>query len=284
MSDFNIALKLEGFAKNSPDLSILREAETCRRAVRDLMGEGRFIDAYERNVEILRSMREFSDYDNHEFRAMLAVLVYDMTELYFNLKDYKQAEKELDALFRILEALLAADAERFGEAHVLALELSTRILRSRKKTIDTLAAQQAATAALYEKVNAGMAAATDRLVDSMRKTAQLMAAAGDYRGALKFYAEAIKISKKRTGKVTRREVKLTIEMAEIMLRIRTMHPRAQRLLTAVLPHAINLETIELEEDILALLEVINNVKTREPRWRQFLHRLTPRRKPAPEKP
>lgn len=277
MSEFNITLRLDSFEKNSPDLQILREAETCRRAVRALIDEARYIDAYERNVEVLRSMRAFTDYDNHEFRAMLAVLVFDMTELYFYLKDYKQAERELDTLFRILEPLLEADAERFGPAHVLAMELSTRILRSRKKTINTLAAQQAATAALYEKVNAGMAAATDRLVDSMRKTAQLMAASGDYRGAMKFYAEAIKLSKKRTGKVTRREVKLTIEMAEIMLRIRTLHPRAQRLLNAILPHAINLETIELEEDILALLEVINNAKTREPRWRQFLHRITPRK-------
>ncbi len=74
--------------------------------------------------------------------------------------------------------------------------------------------------------------------------------------------------------MTRKEVKMTIEMAEIMMRIRSMHPRAERLLSAVLPHAINLETIELEEDILALLEVVNHVKDREPRWRQFMHRLT----------
>lgn len=137
-----------------------------------------------------------------------------------------------------------------------------------------LSSQQAATAQLYEKVTSGMVAATDRLVDSMHKTAQLLASSGDYRAALKFLAEAIKFSKKRTGKVSRKEVKMTIEMAEIMLRVRSMHPRAQRLLTAVLPHAINLETIELEEEILALLEVLNNEQKREPRWRAFLHKLT----------
>lgn len=274
MTHINIALNYKGFQKNSKDLAILREAETCRRTVRDLIAENRLIDAYERAVGIMRSLREFSDFDNTEFRAMLAGLLFDITELHYALKDYKQSEKELETLFRVLESLLTVDAERFGPYHILAMEMSTRILRSRKKTIDMLASQQAATAQLYEKVTSGMVAATERLVDSMRKTAQLLASSGDYRGALKFLAEAIKFSKKRTGKVTRKEVKMTIEMAEIMLRIRSLHPRAHRLLTAVLPHAINLETIELEEDILALLEVINNAEEREPRWRAFMHRLT----------
>lgn len=274
MTHINISLNYKGFPKNSKDLAILREAETCRRTVRDLIAENRLIDAYERSVEIMRTLREFSDFDNTEFRAMLAGLLFDVTELHYALKDYKQSEKELETLFRVLESLLKVDAERFGPYHILAMELSTRILRSRKKTIDMLASQQAATARLYEKVTSGMVAATERLVDSMRKTAQLLASSGDYRGALKFLAEAIRFSKKRTGKVTRKEVKMTIEMAEIMLRIRSMHPRAHRLLTAVLPHAINLETIELEEDILALLEVINNAEVREPRWRAFMHRLT----------
>lgn len=277
MTHVNIPLNLKGFQKNSPDLAILREAEKCRRTVRDLIAERRLIDAFERSVEIMRSMREFSDFDNTEFRALLSGVLFDITELHFAFKDYKQSEKELEILFRVLEALLKVDAERFGPYHILAMEMSTRILRSRKKTIDMLASQQAVTAMLYEKVNSGMLAATDRLVDSMRKTAQLLASSGDYKAALKFYAEAIKFSKKRTGKVNRKEVKMTIEMAEIMLRIRSMHPRAYRLLTAVLPHAINLETIELEENILALLEVINNAKDREPRWRIFLHRLSPKK-------
>lgn len=274
MTHINIPLDLKGFAKNSPDLAILRDAETCRRTVRDLIAEGHLIDAYERAVEIMRSMREFSDFDSTEFRAMLIAVLFDITELHYALKDYKQSEKELEILFRVLEALLKVDPDRFAPYHILAMELSTRILRSKKKTLDMLSSQQAATAQLYEKVTSGMVAATDRLVDSMRKTAQLLASSGDYRAALKFLAEAIKFSKKRTGKVSRKEVKMTIEMAEIMLRVRTMHPRAQRLLTAVLPHAINLETIELEEEILALLEVLNNEQKREPRWRAFLHKLT----------
>lgn len=91
---------------------------------------------------------------------------------------------------------------------------------------------------------------------------------------MKFYAEAIKYSKKRSGRVTRREIKMTIEMAEIMMRLRQMRPRAKRLLNAILPHAVALGTIELEEDILALIEIIDHDILQEPKWKAFLHRLS----------
>ena len=66
---------------------------------------------------------------------------------------------------------------------------------------------------------------------------------------------------------------MSLDMAEIMMRVRAMRPRAKRLLEALLPHAIALGTIELEEDILALIEVIDADIEREPIWKSFLHRL-----------
>ena len=228
----------------------------------------------ERTVEALRTMRDFSDFENTEFRALLLTVLFDLTEIHFSLKDFRQCEKDLEMLFRVLDQLIAEDSERFAPAHILAMELSTRVLRSRKKAIDLLAKQQIHTGALYEKVNSGVVAATEKLVDSLRKLAQLQASSGEYRAAMKFYAEAIKFSKKRTGRVTRREVKMTIEMAEIMMRIRQMRPRAKRLLNAILPHAVTLGTIELEEDILALIEIIDQDILQEPKWKIFLHRLS----------
>jgi tetratricopeptide (TPR) repeat protein len=238
------------------------------------MEEERYPDALERTVEAMRLMRLFSDYDNIEFKALLMAVLFDLSQIHYSAKDYKQAERELESLFKILDNLNTLDPERFGEYHILAMELSTHILRSRRKTLDMLARQQALTYQLLSKVNSGVNAATDRLVDSMRKTARLLMATGDYRASLKFYAEAIKYSKRRSGKVTRKEIKMTIEMAEIMMRIRSMRPRASRLLNAVLPHAIALGTIELEEDILALLEVIQLNDEQEPRWKAFFHKLS----------
>lgn len=276
MNQIDIQIDPKSLEKGSKDAGILESVAACRATSAELISEQRYLDALERTVEALREMKEFTDYDNVEFRTLLMALIFDLSEIHFALKDYKQSEKELSTLFKLLEQLMKTDPERFGKYHILAMELSTRILRSRRKTLDLLVRQQIHTGALFEKVNAGVAAATDRLVDSLCKTGQLLASTGDYRAALKFYAEAIKYSKKRTGRITRKEVKMTIEMAEIMIRIRQMRPRARRLLNAILPHAIALETIELEEEILALVEIIDHNIDNEPKWKTFIHSLTMR--------
>lgn len=274
MTLIDIPLDLKQFGANSADAEIINAAESCRTTARRLITEERYMDALERTVEALRSLRDFSDFENTEFRALLVALLFDLSEIHFALKDYKQSEKDLDMLFKVLDRLMHEDSDRFGPFHILAMELSTRTLRSRKKALDLLAKQQMHTGQLYEKVNSGVVAATEKLVESLRKLAQLLASSGEYRAAMKFYAEAIKYSKKRTGRVTRREIKMTIEMAEIMMRIRQMRPRAERLLNAILPHAVTLGTIELEEDILALIEIIDQDILAEPKWKAFLHRLS----------
>lgn len=273
MTFIDIPLDFSKVAKGSRDSEIINEVMGCRATSRQLRHEGRDIDALERIVEGLRLMREFSNFENVEFRALLVSMLFDLSETHFALKDYKQSEKELEVLFRVLESLIKEDAERFGKYHVLAMELSTRILRSRKKTLDLLMKQKLNAEALTDKVNSGVLAATDRLVDSLRNVGELLASSGDYRGAMKFYAEAIRISKKRAGRVTRKEVKMTVEMAKIMMRVRNMRPRSRRLLNAILPYAIALETIELEEDILALIQMIDDDFEHETGWRTFFHKI-----------
>ena len=263
--------------------SILEEALATRKTAREFLEKEQYMEALERTFAALKSLRDFPDYELKEFREMLALLLFDLAEVHFFLKDYKQSEKELETLFKLLESLLKLDAERFGHLHILAMELSTRILRSRRKVMDTLVKQKINADRLYEKVNSGISAATDKLVESLRKVGQLLAAAGDYREALKFYAEAVKFSKKRSGKVTRREVKLTIETAEIMMRVKQLRPRARQLLEAILPHAISLETVELEEEILALTEMVENQIESESRWRQFFTKFTRKKAAADSK-
>lgn len=287
MALVDIPLSLKYFKQDSPEQQLLRTVEGIRQVAADLSKEGRHRDALERTVEGLRSLREFPDFENTEFRALLAGLLFDLAEINFALKDYKLSEKYVEVLFKVLNALVKEDSERFGPVHILAMDLGTRIMRSRRKAMELLARQQITVAQLYEKVNAGMVAATDKLVESLCRAGQLLAASGDYKAALKFYSEAIKFSKKRSGKITRKEVKMTIDMASIMMRIRTMRPRTKRLLEALLPHAISLGTIELEEDILALIEVLDIDIEKEPIWKMVLHKISlnpKKKKESNEKP
>lgn len=268
-----IPIDLKKVDKNPKDREIAEAVMQSRKTVARLMEEQRLMDAVERTVEAMRMLREYSSYSDHEFRALLAGLLFDLAEIHFQLKDYKQSEKELDTLFKVLENLLKEDADRFGKYHVLAMELSTRILRSRKKAMELLVKQQINAGTLYDKVNSGVSAATDRLIESLRNVGELLASGGDYRAALKFYSEAIKLSKKRTGKVTEKEIGMTIEMAKVMMRISRMRDRAKRLLEAVLPHSIRMGAIRLEEDILALMEIIEADSRNESSWKNFIHKV-----------
>ena len=275
MNQIEIPLNLQD-ADRMPhaEKEILHEVIGIRKESAKFMEEEKLLEAMERTVAALKKLREFGDYHDPEFRALLAALLFDLAEIHYGLKNYRQSEKELEILFKVLDNLVKTEEERFGKFHILAMELSTRILRSRKKAMDLLVKQQIKSAKLFDKVNAGVAAATDKLVDSLREVAALLASTGDLKEALKFYAEAIKYSKKRSGKVTRKEVKMTVEMAEVMIRLRSMQPRARRLLNAVLPHAIALETVELEQDILSLIEVIDANVEPETKWRLFLRKVT----------
>ena len=253
--------------------AVMEDATGIRAEGMALFAEEKYDDALGRVVDALRRLRDFPDYGNREFRALLAVLLFDLSEIHFALKDYRQSEKELEMLFKVLEQLLKDDPDRFGAFHVLAMELSTRILRSRKKTLELLAKQQINTGVLYEKVNAGVAAATDKLVESLRKGAEMMAQTGDYLGAVRFYMEAIKLAKKRSGRVGRREVRMTVDMARVMMHSRNEAARAKRLLVAVLPHAVSLETLELEQEILGMIAKIDADVAHEPMWRTFLEKV-----------
>lgn len=273
MTQIDLTLNLESPALNPQEAEVIRKALQYRREAGEFIHQDKYLEAMERTVAALKALREFPDYHNPEFRLLFVALLFDIAEIHYSLKNYKQSEKEVDLLFKVLDNLVKIDEERFGQYHILAMELSTRILRSRKKALDLLVKQQITTGSLYEKVNSGIAAATDKLVDSLCTTAQLLAATGDIRGALKFYAEAIKYSKKRAGKVTRKEVKMTVEMAEVMIRNRSMQPRAKRLLNAILAHAVALELVALEQDIRSLIDVIDAGEEPETKWRVFLHNV-----------
>ncbi|MDE6272069.1 MAG: hypothetical protein K2M31_03575 [Muribaculaceae bacterium] len=274
MNQITLPLNLKDFDKKSEEFKILSNAEKNRATIAALLEEERYLDAMERTVSTMRELRDFPDIEHIEFRTIFSAILFDLAEIHFNLKDYHRSEKELETLFKLLSRLVKEDPERFGEFHILAMELAARIIRSRKKAIEMLNKQKETADALYEKVNSGVANATDRLAEALRKVGELMAAAGDTREALRFYSEAIKFSKKRSGRVGRKEIKMTIEMAEIMSRTRQMRERAKRLLAAVLPHAIALETLELEEDIIALMETIETMESQPTRWKAFTHALS----------
>lgn len=269
MNQIDIHIRMDGFPKDSMEAEILANVASTRLQTATLLSDEKYMAALELSISALQRLKEFPDHDNEEFRAAVVALIFDLAEIHFLLKDYKRSEKELDSLFKILDPLLVKNPDRFGRLHILAMELSTRILRSRKKTIDMLARQQMNVDALTEKVNSGIINATDRLVDSICNVAKLLASTGDYREAMKFYSEAIRISKKRYGKVNRKEIRMTLEMVSVMMNVKALRPRAERLLDAVLPHAISLGETELEKEIEILKDMIKLQENMKSSWLSY---------------
>lgn len=274
MTPIEIQLNLDPSVMTADEIAVLQGAIDARHQCGRFLAEEKYLEALERTVEALKFLREFPDFQNPEFRLLFVALLFDIAEIHYCLKNYKQSEKEVDVLFKVLENMVKTDEQRFARFNILAMELSTRILRSRKKALDLLVKQQIANGNLFEKVNAGITAASEKLIDSLCKTAQLLAATGNLRESLKFYAEAIRYSKKRTGRVTRKEVQMSLEMAEVMMRRKSMKPRARRLAEAILPHAVSLGDTTLEQDINSLLGVMNANEEPEKKWRLFLHKFT----------
>ncbi|MDE6549385.1 MAG: hypothetical protein K2K75_02720 [Muribaculaceae bacterium] len=266
MNQIDVHIRMEAFGKDSPEAEVLANVVAARLEISRLLEAEKYMEALERTIGALQRLKDFPDHENEEFKALLVALIFDLAEIHYELKDFKRSEKELDALFKVLDPLLSRNPDRFGRLHILAMELSTRIIRSKKKTIDMLARQQLHVDALTEKVNSGISSATDRLVDSLCNVGRLLASSGDYREAMKFFSEAIRISKKRTGKVNKKEIKMTVEMAEIMIRVKSMRPRAERLLDAVLPHAIAQGETELEQEIHTLKEMIKLQENMKVSW------------------
>ena len=266
MNQIDVHIRMEAFGKDSAEAEVLANVVATRLEISRLIEAEKYMEALERTISALQRLKDFPDHENEEFKAILVALIFDLAEIHYELKDFKRSEKELDALFKVLDPLVIKNPDRFGRLNILAMELSTRILRSKKKTIDMLARQQINVDALTEKVNSGISSATDRLVDSLCNVGRLLASSGDYREAMKFFSEAIRISKKRTGKVNKKEIKMTVEMAEIMIRVKSMRPRAERLLDAVLPHAIAQEETELEQQIHTLKEMIKLQESMKVSW------------------
>lgn len=153
MNQIDIHIRMDSFAKESVEAEVLANIAATRLQTARLLDDEKYMAALELTITALQRLKEFPDHSNEEFQAALVALIFDLAEIHFLLKDYKRSEKELDTLFKVLDPLLAKNSDRFGRLHILAMELSTRILRSRKKTIDLLARQQLNVDALTEKVN-----------------------------------------------------------------------------------------------------------------------------------
>lgn len=93
MTQIEIPLKFDNFPKQSEELRILKEVNDCRAEAGKLMADERVMDALQKSIEGLRVMREFPDFNNTEFRALLVAVIFDLAEIHFQLKDTNRVKR-----------------------------------------------------------------------------------------------------------------------------------------------------------------------------------------------
>ena len=135
MSPLEINIELKKIDKKNCDRAIIEESLASRKTAHELLQESRNTDALERVISSLRTLRDFSDFDNVEFRALLMGLLFDLAEIHFALKDYKQSEKDngIAALKKKYQGYVTEDGEEKGGASTLISRAKSEVSVPKRK-------------------------------------------------------------------------------------------------------------------------------------------------------
>lgn len=154
------------------------------------------------------------------FLQVLGALLYDLSFLHIVRKEYKAAERTLEKSMRVFERLAKMNPDRYGSAHIMALNASTSVYRSRVKQVNLLAHFQVATSTYLEMVNSGIHDAMDRLIESLANEGEMLMQLGKYRDAVQYYSRALKYLSKLSPEFSERHLKLSIKLSEALLQDR----------------------------------------------------------------
>lgn len=188
------------------------------------------------------------------FLQVLGALLYDLSFLHIVRKEYKAAERTLEKSMRIFERLAKMNPDRYGSAHIMALNASTSVYRSRVKQVNLLAHFQVATSTYLEMVNSGIHDAMDRLIESLANEGEMLMQLGKYRDAVQYYSRALKYLSKLSPEFSERHLKLSIKLSEALLHTRSTRQKGVHLLNTLLQKAVRMKSGKYVKEIETLLD------------------------------
>ncbi len=188
------------------------------------------------------------------FLQVLGALLYDLSFLHIVRKEYKAAERTLEKSMRVFERLAKMNPDRYGSAHIMALNASTSVYRSRVKQVNLLAHFQVATSTYLEMVNSGIHDAMDRLIESLANEGEMLMQLGKYRDAVQYYSRALKYLSKLSPEFSERHLKLSIKLSEALLHTRSTRQKGVHLLNTLLQKAVRMKSGKYVKEIETLLD------------------------------
>ena len=87
MTQIDLSINLESPGLDPKDKEILKGVLEVRHEAGEFLRQDKYLEAMERTVAALKMMREFSNYQNPEFRSLFVALLFDLAEIHYYLKN-----------------------------------------------------------------------------------------------------------------------------------------------------------------------------------------------------
>ncbi|MCM1337594.1 MAG: hypothetical protein NC187_09990 [Candidatus Amulumruptor caecigallinarius] len=212
------------------------------------------------------------------FLACLGCLLFDLAQAHAARGELKSAEREVEKAVKVLERLARTDANRYGPAHIMAMDASAGIYRSSVKQANVLAHAQVATATYLEMMKAGgddaaMRTATDGLIDSLTTQGATLMQMGKPRQAVGFFTRALKLLTRINPETDLRSLALSIDLGEALVATKATRDKGVHLLNTMLHKATRLGADDLHRRIV---DSLVNVKTNRLDILSIWHKIFPR--------
>ncbi len=207
------------------------------------------------------------------FLCILAMLLYDLAFIHNQQKEFKQAERDIGKTLKIFEKLSKTDPARYGAAHIMSLNASTSIYRSKVEQVKLLAQYQAVTSSCLEMVNSGVAEATSRLVISLKNEGDTLCKMGRSREAVHFYTRALRYLTHIQPSFSLEQLQISISLGDVLLRRSLTRDKGVHLLNTMLHKAAKLNAAAEHRQIV---DILLNAKSNSLEILSFWHKLFPK--------
>lgn len=207
------------------------------------------------------------------FLSVLASLLYDIALIHSSKGQYKQAEREIEKSMKLFERLSRQNPERYGAAHMLAMNASTSIYRSREKQAAMLADYKVETTNYLRMLNEGIEDAGLRLVESITAEGRTLSKMCRQREAIQYFTRALKLLTKINPEFGLQHLQLSVDLGEALLAVKGTREKGIHLLNTMLYKSSKLAA---DDQHRRIVEILYNAKNSSLDIFGFWHKIFPR--------
>lgn len=228
------------------------------------------LDAAAHTLNLLAQQPKRKD---EPFLSVLASLLHDIAIIHNSRGQYKQAEREIEKSMKLFERLARTNPDRYGPAHILTMNTSTQIYRSRQKQAEMLSQYQVATNTYLRQLNEGIEDAGMRLVESLAQEGHTLVKMCRQREAVQYFTRALKYLTKIEPEFSAAHLRLSVDLGEALLAVKTSRDKGIHLLNTMLYKASKIADSEQHRRIV---DILYNAKNNSLDIFAFWHKVFPR--------